>query len=435
MGCQDESVARVGLDEVVERGGHRSRGADEGLTARHFDDEVADREVLRLGDGSPARGGGERVAVRPYARPSPRDGVLAGDRVLGGQRPVGVVGAEVAVPQLFEQPDRGLAADLLPADQGGFLPRVGVGVAEGEGDAGQDLQLVGGTAVAGEPAFDVCVESLSGLERAVPGEDRVGRRRGELPALVGVARLEDDRPALRSARHVEMAADVELPHVVVESARIGVGEEEAGLLVGDDLVPVPGVEQLPGRRQELLGALVAVLLREIAAAPEVLAGELVPRGDDVPRGPPRREMVERGELPCHFVRFVEGGVDRPRQAQLVGDGGQGAQHGERVGSADYVQVVDLPVLLAQAQPLGQEEEVELGALGGPGEVGEGAEVDLAAGGRVAPHGAVVDAGEVGGEMDLLDGLTHDRGVLRLVRVGKSGRSAGGSGRGVAAGRA
>ena len=57
----------------------------------------------------------------------------------------------------------------------------------------------------------------------------------------------------------------------------------------------------------------------------------------------------------------------------------GGQDRQRVGAADDVEVVDLAALLAQAQALGEEEEVELAPLGGLGEVDERVELDLALG--------------------------------------------------------
>ena len=235
----------------------------------------------------------------------------------------------------------------------------------------------------------------------MPAEDGIRAGRRELAALVGVARLEDDRAALRAARHVELARDVEVRVVVRERARARGGQELPGGLVGHDLGAVPRAEQLPGGAQERPGPLVTLILGQVTAAAEVLAGERVPGRHHVPRGPAAGQVVEAGELPGHLVRLVERGVDRPGQAEPVGDRGQRGQHGERVRPADHVQVVDLAALLAQPQPLGQEQEVELGPLGGLGQVHERAELDVAAGPRVAPHRRVVDAGEVGGQVDLL----------------------------------
>ena len=58
-------------------------------------------------------------------------------------------------------------------------------------------------------------------------------------------------------------------------------------------------------------------------------------------------------------------------------------------------------MLTQPQTFGQEEEVEQPALGGAGEVDEGVELDLAARAGVGPHGGVVYAREVRGQMNRL----------------------------------
>jgi hypothetical protein len=86
---------------------------------------------------------------------------------------------------------------------------------------------------------------------------------------------------------------------------------------------------------------------------------------------------------------------------MGGDAGQRRQHGERVGAADGVEVVNLAPLLAEAQALGEEEEVELAALGRLCQVDERLELDLALRLRITPHRGVVHAGEVGGEDHLL----------------------------------
>ena len=232
-------------------------------------------------------------------------------------------------------------------------------------------------------------------------EDGVGRRRGELAPAVAVAGLQDHRVALRAARHGEVAADVELLAVVLERPGRTRAHELPGRRVGDDLVLGPRVPQLPGGADELAGPHVAVGVVEEAAAPEVLAGERVRRRDDVPRRPPARQVVERGQLAGQLVGLVVRGVERAGQPEVGRHPGQRGEDRQRVGPADDVEVVDLAPLLAQPQPLGEEEEVELAPLGGLGEVDERVELDLALGRRVAPHARVVHAGEVGAEDDLL----------------------------------
>ena len=86
---------------------------------------------------------------------------------------------------------------------------------------------------------------------------------------------------------------------------------------------------------------------------------------------------------------------------MGGDRGERGEHGQAVGPADGVEIVDLAALLAQPEAFGEEEEVELAPLGGLREVDERVELDLAARARVVPDGGVVHAGEVRGEDDLL----------------------------------
>ena len=110
------------------------------------------------------------------------------------------------------------------------------------------------------------------------------------------------------------------------------------------------------------------------------------------------------ELAGEFVRLVEGRAERADEPDVLGDGGERGEDREGVRSAQHVEVVDLPAMLAQAQSLGEEEIVEEAALGVAGEVLERREVDLAAGGRVGPHRGVVHPGKVGGEVDLALGV-------------------------------
>lgn len=85
-------------------------------------------------------------------------------------------------------------------------------------------------------------------------------------------------------------------------------------------------------------------------------------------GPAAGQVIQGGELAGELVGLVESGVDRADQPEVLGDGGEHGQHRQGVRSADDVLVEDLPELLAQDQPFGEEEEVELAQLGGPGRV-------------------------------------------------------------------
>ena len=110
---------------------------------------------------------------------------------------------------------------------------------------------------------------------------------------------------------------------MLEATLIGIGQENAAILIGSDGVLIPGLEQLPGSAEERGGPIVSVLLGQEAGSPEVLARERVPGGDHVPRRPARGEVIQGRELPGHFVGLVEGGVDGAGQSEPLGDRGQG----------------------------------------------------------------------------------------------------------------
>ena len=366
-----------------------------------------------------------RTLARPFEMCAP---LSTSSSVFGsndGHGPVGVDVGEVAVPDLLGEGDRGLRAHLLVLHLARVLRRLLLGGAQDERRGRQDLEVLVATPELRQAPLHVGVELLARLQLRMAGEDRVGARRGELAPLLGVARLDDHRVALRAARGREPPRDVELVGVHLEPAGVAVAQVPPGRRVGEHLVDVPGVPQRLRGLEELLCAQVALVLRQVAAAAEVLAGELVPAGHDVPRGAAAGEVVERGELAGDIERLVERGVHRAGEADPLGDRGHRHEDRDVVGAPDDVEVVDPAALLAQAQTLGEEEEVELRALRGLREVPEGLELDVAAGRRVAPDRRVVDAGEVGGEVDLLG-----HGVL--LRPWRSGRR-GARDRGVPAG--
>ena len=202
-------------------------------------------------------------------------------------------------------------------------------------------------AVGGQPALHVSVEPLTRLDRPVPAEDAVGRRRREVASDVGIPGLKDHRVTLQRAWHVEAPGNVELETAVLEDPLRRIDHESSGGGIGENGVLVPAVPELACHLEELFRSLVSCLLRQEAASAEVLAREGIPRGHHVPGRPPVGKMVERGQLTRHLEGLVEGGVDRARKADVLCDRRKGGEHGERIGPADNVEVVDPTVLLAQ----------------------------------------------------------------------------------------
>ena len=215
---------------------------------------------------------------------------------------------------------------------------------------------------------------------------RIGVFGQEGPAVGGVTRLQQYGMALRAARQRGDTSHVELWSPVFDDMNAARVDVDPVLAIGDDGVGCPAVPELAGDGDELLGPLVAIGVVEEPSAAEILAGERVRRGHHVPAGAAIGQVVEGGELSCHFERFVEGRVDGPGQAETVGDRGQCGEHGERVGPADDIEVVDASAVFAQPQAFSEEEEVEQAPLGGLGQVDERVELDLAArfGARTRP---------------------------------------------------
>ncbi len=81
--------------------------------------------------------------------------------------------------------------------------------------------------------------------------------------------------------------------------------------------------------------------------------ERVRAGHDVPAGTPVGEVVQRRELLRELDGFVERGLQRADEADVLGDPGEGGEDRERVRAPDDVEVVDAALLLAEPQPLGE----------------------------------------------------------------------------------
>ncbi len=206
---------------------------------------------------------------------------------------------------------------------------------------------------------------------------------------------------LRAPRHFEATGDVELGGMNIERRNIAVCSEDSLLPVQHGRSRAPAVPELPDDVDDLACPHIPLRMLEESPASEVLTGERVRRGHQVPGRPAVGEVVERRELFGQLVRFVECGVDRARQTEVGGGSGEGLEHREGVGTTDDVEIMDTAAVFTQAQSLGQEEEVELTALRRLGEVHERREIDLTLGVGVGPDGGVVDPREMGGQMDLL----------------------------------
>ena len=246
--------------------------------------------------------------------------------------------------------------------------------------------MVGVAAEALRLGLDVTVEGLGVGQGLVRGEDRLGVAGGEGAALVGGARLDVDRPALRRPWRTERPADLEEAADVVDRVHLVHVDVGPARAVDDEGVVLPAVPELGDDVDELLGAGVALLGLRHGVQAEVVGRGLAPGGDDVPAGAATRHLVEAREEPGQVVRLVEGRAGGGDQADPLG--GRGDRREER----DRLEPVGGAVGRSPpGRTVGQEDRVELGGLGLAGDVLVPADVAeaLCAAVGVAPRGLVV----------------------------------------------
>ena len=248
---EDEAVAGVGLHELVDGARRPSPGVPTKV-CRPVTSMISSRmrQVLRLG-----RAPATRRAVASGSRYMPHAGPALGRSVFSPtvrveRRAAGRPG-RTSDRSRFQSCSRNLiavcAADLLAADlvrrvsaaSASVSPRTNVA-------AGRIMQVVVAAAVLGQPALDVGVERLARLQRAVPGEDRVGARRRRTR---GPPRSR--RPGRSPGGPAGCAGTLNRPSMSKcwsrwrEARRRRASRRNAPVaLSASDLVAVPGVEQL-----------------------------------------------------------------------------------------------------------------------------------------------------------------------------------------------
>ena len=228
----------------------------------------------------------------------------------------------------------------------------------------------GRAAVFRRAALDVGVESAGGVEILLHGEDDLGGFRRQLAAVIGLARLHDHRMALRRALDHQRAAHREMPALVVEEMHLGGVEIHAARLVGDDGVVLEAVPQPEHDLREFPCPRVALGMRRVGLVAEIQRLGGGERGDQVPAGAAVADLVERREEARHRERLVIGRRHGGDEADALGDHRERAEQGERLepraraGSAPDVDVVGAEGRVG----VGGEQEIELAALGGAGDL-------------------------------------------------------------------
>ena len=178
--------------------------------------------------------------------------------------------------------------------------------------------------------------------------------------------------ALRRARRVKRAGDLEVFALVAERLDLGRIEKASRRLVLGKGVVGPGIPEPFHDIGEFVGALVARVAGDVFAVVEVQRVEGVGCRDQVPTGATAADVVERGEAPRDMKRLVigrGGGGDESDMLCHHGQRGQerdGLEHPRPVGRRGGGEKIRL-VHIAHAVAVGEEEEVHLAGLGDLGE--------------------------------------------------------------------
>ena len=421
MGRRDhEPVTRL-LEPFLEPVRHLARGADE---KRHLAQrppaahvhEVARRRVL------------SRLLHDPVA-----DGLEPGHRLeMGGrQRFVQGVCGKVEVQGLGEE-HQGVERGREPLDVGRLVLGDCAGLASDAVDGGADRDLIGVPPRRRESRLHVAVDRPAEFEARVDDEEDLAPARRELappPALPG---LDDHRPALGGPRHGERSTGSEPLALVLESVHlVRIREAEAVPVVEHGAI-LPGVPVAEHDFHELVGAVVAEVVRRVLGAAEIRGLGVVQRGDHVPGRSPAGHVVEGGEHPGD-VKGLE--IGRRVGAAKAEPARREPHRGHQGDEIELDHPDPLPerllhvvaVAVGHREAVVEEGEVELAGLQGAGDALEvlGRE-EVARGVRVAPRSGVVRAVrrlEKGDELHLAR-----RGTVRRGHGGSPFvRNSGGSG--------
>ena len=261
-------------------------------------------------------------------------------------------------------------------------------------------------------ALDVVVQRLGAGKVGLDGEHRVGIARREVAALARRAGLQDGRPMLRRARHVERPARLEVSPLMLDAMHLRrVGEYAPGA-VHDHGILVPAVPQLAADLHEFIGAVVAIVGRPHLLA-EIGRLVVVERGHDVPGGATAGQVIERRPQPSGMEGMLVAHRIGGAQTDLLGDRGHERQQRDRIvlgrlGGVANRRRQRAGIGVGDVVEVGEEDHVELAALADLGDVlveGRPRPVVACLGGaRMPPHRYAV----IGRPVDQELGQMHHR---------------------------
>ena len=201
---------------------------------------------------------------------------------------------------------------------------------------------------------------------------------------------------------------------------VGIGVNAARLIEYEGVI-VPASPELVGQLNELVGAVIPLIVVEVRFNPKVQRFSVMHGRDHIPSGPSTREVIERSKLTRHVIGLIV-------RRRPCGSEPQVARH-RRHRSQDRHRIEARRILIAESdadlevqavavrdpESVGEEDEVELPALKRPGEAQVEVEVekfDLVR--RVPPDGVAV-ADRPGDEEAAQVHLSHAAGPSTSTR--------------------
>jgi len=209
---------------------------------------------------------------------------------------------------------------------------------------------------------------------------------------------------------------------------LGGVEVDAVLLVADDGAVLPGIPQAEHDLGELAGAGVAVGMRHMRVVAEIERLGGGKRSDEIPAGAALADLVERGEEARDGERLVIGRRHGGDEADALRHRGERAEQGQRLEPGGRALANPGFHVVGAEGGVGvrREQEVELAALGGAGDLDVMREIELGMGVGVgiAPGGDVMaDALEEQAELHHRGCIAHDGTLPAAFRAARAHHSA------------
>ena len=283
----------------------------------------------------------------------------------------------------------------------------------------QHLDTVGIAAVLDGLFANLVAIGLHACDAAAAlGDDGVGPARGELLAPRRSAGLADRHPPLRRARRVDRPAHLEVLALVVDGMNLGAVGKHRLLAVEDDGVGLPRLPQSGHHVGELVGDVVALVVRPVLVVAIILRRTVVAAGHAVPADAAIGRVVER----VHQARQQVGRIFRHRQGRHDADRlGRHREVGHQHGRIEFggarrvpeVGIVRALVGIGHVRGVLDDHVVEAGAVHALGEidedVGHHPAIDVAAGKLAAPALGAIPLGQ---EPRQMERLLHDWDLTR-----------------------